>query len=78
VTASQLTLAWLLAQGDDIFPIPGTTSIERLKENLGALSVKLTAEENDVIRKATEEAEVHGSRYPEAHSKNLFADTPAL
>jgi len=78
VTASQLTLAWLLAQGDDIFPIPGTTSVERLKENLGALSVKLTAEENDVIRKAIDEAEIHGFRYPEGFAGSLFADSPAL
>lgn len=67
-TASQLTLAWLLAQGNDIIPIPGTTRVDRLEENLGALNVKLTSEEELAIRKACEDAEVHGTRYPEAMS----------
>jgi len=77
VTATQLTLAWLLAQGDDIIPIPGTTKIERLEENLGALKVKLTKEEEVKIRKVIEEAEVRGGRYPEGFTSALFADTPA-
>jgi len=76
VTATQLTLAWLMAQGDDIIPIPGTTKIERLEENLEALQVKLTKEEEAKIRKAVEEAEVRGGRYPEGFTKALFADTP--
>ncbi|PRP85493.1 hypothetical protein PROFUN_06862 [Planoprotostelium fungivorum] len=78
VTPSQLTLAWLLAQGDDIIPIPGTTSIDRLNENLGSLSVQLTEEEKRDVRELAEKAEVHGARYPEAYSSALFADTPAL
>ncbi|PRP86279.1 putative aldo-keto reductase (AKR13) [Planoprotostelium fungivorum] len=78
VTPSQLTLAWLLAQGDDIIPIPGTTSIDRLKENLGSLSVQLTEEEKNAVRKSAEEAEVHGVRYPPAFLALSFADTPAL
>jgi aryl-alcohol dehydrogenase-like predicted oxidoreductase len=77
VTATQLTLAWLLAQGDDIIPIPGTTKIERLEENLGALQVKLSNEEEAEIRQAIENAEILGGRYPEAFTKALFADTPA-
>lgn len=77
VTPAQLTLAWLLAQGDDIIPIPGTTKIERLEENLGALKVKLSADEVAEIRTAVEAAEVAGSRYPEGFAKSLFADTPA-
>lgn len=77
-TASQITLAWLMAQGDDIIPIPGTTNLARLDENLGALKIKLTKEEEHEIRKACENAEVHGSRYPEGFAKALFADTPAL
>ena len=76
-TAGQLTLAWLMAQGDDIFPIPGTKKIKYLEENLGALKIKLTAEENAEIRKAVENAEVHGERYPEAMMATLFADTAA-
>ncbi|KAF4551767.1 Aldo-keto reductase-like protein 7 [Elsinoe fawcettii] len=78
VTASQLTLAWLMAQGDDIIPIPGTTNIERLKENLGSLKIKLTEEEKTEIRKISESAEIAGGRYPEAFAKSLFADTPPL
>src|SRR5262249_18019539 len=44
VTPAQLALAWVVAQGDDIVPIPGTRRIERLEENIGALDVGLTAE----------------------------------
>jgi len=77
VTATQLTLAWLMAQGDDIIPIPGTTKAERLEENLGALQIKLSKEEEAKIRKACEDAEIHGTRYPEAFASALFADTPA-
>lgn len=78
VTASQLTLAWLMAQGPDVFPIPGTTKIERLDENLGALKIQLSKEEEQAIRKACEEAEIHGDRYPQAMAAALFADTPAM
>jgi len=78
VTASQLTLAWLLAQGNDVFPIPGTTRTDRLVENLGALEIKLTPEENQEIRQAAESAEVAGARYPEAFAAACFADTPEL
>jgi aryl-alcohol dehydrogenase-like predicted oxidoreductase len=78
VTAGQLTLAWLMAQGNDIFPIPGTTRKERLEENVGSLKVELSKEEEQTIRKAVEEAEVGGERYPEAFLKSCYADTPAL
>lgn len=77
-TSGQLTLAWLLAQGPDIIPIPGTKKIKYLEENLAALEVKLTSSENAEIRKAVESAEVHGLRYPEQMSGLLFADTPEL
>ncbi|PPJ52318.1 hypothetical protein CBER1_10646 [Cercospora berteroae] len=77
-TASQLTLAWILAQGDDFFPIPGTTNIKRVEENLGALKIKLSKEEEAEIRKACENAQPAGSRYPEGFSAALFADTPPL
>ncbi|KAJ5961471.1 hypothetical protein N7501_006412 [Penicillium viridicatum] len=78
VTPSQLTLAWLSAQGGDIFPIPGTTNVDRLKENLGSLEIELTPEEEKRMRVACMEVEVAGGRYPEGHSAALFADTPAL
>jgi len=77
-TAGQLTLAWLLAQGEDIIPIPGTKKIKYLEENLGALEIKLTPEENQEMRKMIESAEVHGTRYPEDFMFTLFADTPEL
>ncbi|KAL8807689.1 MAG: hypothetical protein Q9223_004250 [Gallowayella weberi] len=77
-TTGQLTLAWLMSQGEDIIPIPGTKKIKYLEENLGALDVKLSREEAAEIRKAVEGAEVHGIRYPEAMAGALFADTPPL
>lgn len=77
-TPGQLTLAWLLAQGDDVIPIPGTKKIKYLEENIGALDIKLTSSENAEIRKAVENAEVHGQRYPEQMMGTLFADTPEL
>ena len=73
-----MTLAWLLAQGDDIIPIPGTKKIKYLEENLGALKVKLSVEEEKEIRELVEGAEVHGTRYPEAVVGYLYADTPPL
>lgn len=78
VTPAQLTLAWLMAQGDDIFPIPGTTRIAGLKENIGALKVQLTPQEEQEIREACEKAEVKGARYPEAMQAALFGETPEL
>lgn len=61
-TEAQVALAWVLAQGDDIFVIPGTRRIERLKENLGAWKVQFTAEELAKIR-ARLPKETAGSRY---------------
>ncbi|KAI9671868.1 MAG: hypothetical protein M1831_003396 [Alyxoria varia] len=78
VTASQLTLAWLMAQGDDVFPIPGTTKKDRLVENLDSLEIRLSKDEEAEIRKACEEAEVVGDRYPGAMNSVCFMDTPPL
>lgn len=80
-TPGQLCLAWLMAQGEDVVPIPGTKKLKYLKENLGALEVKVSREEEAEIRKAVEGAEVVGERYPAAimSSKSfLFGDTPEL
>ncbi|KAF3402763.1 Aldo-keto reductase yakc [NADP] [Talaromyces pinophilus] len=77
-SAAQLTLAWLLAQGDDIFPIPGTTSVARLQENLQSLDIVVDNASNAAIRQAAEEAELPGERYPAFMLATLFADTPAL
>ncbi|KAF2130693.1 aldo/keto reductase-like protein [Dothidotthia symphoricarpi CBS 119687] len=78
VTPSQLTLAWLMAQGDYVIPIPGTTKEVRLEENLGALKIKITPEEMKLIRSTTEAAEIHGDRYPKDAMGSLFANTPPL
>lgn len=66
-SASQLALAWLLAQGDDVIPIPGTTKLANFQENLGALEVKLTKAEADELAAAVPAAEVVGTRYPALH-----------
>jgi aryl-alcohol dehydrogenase-like predicted oxidoreductase len=64
-TPAQVALAWLLAQRPWIVPIPGTTKLARLEENLGAVSVELTPEELAGIDAATSRITVHGARYPE-------------
>ncbi|KAH9938132.1 NADP-dependent oxidoreductase domain-containing protein [Fomitopsis serialis] len=79
VTAGQVALAWLLAQGPDVLPIPGTTKLHRLHENLGAASLKLTAEDIVEVRKVAQEADTtQGERYPPHLAHTLFGDTPAL
>jgi aryl-alcohol dehydrogenase-like predicted oxidoreductase len=65
-TPAQLVLAWLLAQGHDIVPIPGTKRKERLDENLGALSVRLAPDEIARISAAIPPGVAAGTRYPEA------------
>ncbi len=69
VTSAQVALAWLLAQKPWIVPIPGTTKSHRLKENLGAVSVSLSAEELQRIQDTVAKIEVQGARYPEAFAK---------
>ncbi len=64
-TPAQLALAWLLAQKPWIVPIPGTTKPQRLEENLGAVAVKLTAEDLREITGAASEITIQGARYPE-------------
>ena len=64
-TPAQIALAWLLAQKPWIVPIPGTTKLHRLRENLGALPVQLTADDLRDIDRAASQIEVHGARYPE-------------
>lgn len=63
-TTAQLSLAWLLKQGEDIIPIPGTKTIKYLEENWGALDVHLTDDEELEIRKFVENAEVAGGKAP--------------
>ena len=64
-TPAQIALAWLLAQRPWIVPIPGTTKLQRLDENLGATSVNLTAEDLQEIEGAAANIKVQGARYPE-------------
>lgn len=78
VSAGQLTLAWELAQGEDVIPIPGTTRMSNFDDNIGALKVKISDEENREIRAAIEKAEVAGGRYPEAFADGLFVTTKPL
>ncbi|KAF7799798.1 hypothetical protein EIP86_011040 [Pleurotus ostreatoroseus] len=78
-TAGQVALAWLLAQGDDVIPIPGTTKVKYLKENLGALRLQLTRAEVEEVREIAAKADAaQGPRYPPGLAGVLFADTPAL
>lgn len=65
-TPAQIALAWLLAQKPWIVPIPGTTKLGRLDENLGAAALELSADELQEINRASSEIQVHGERYPES------------
>jgi aryl-alcohol dehydrogenase-like predicted oxidoreductase len=65
MSAGQLALAWVLAQGDDVVPIPGTKRIAYLEENLGALDVELTADDLARIDAAAPSGSASGERYPD-------------
>jgi aryl-alcohol dehydrogenase-like predicted oxidoreductase len=64
-TAAQIALAWLLAQKPWIVPIPGTTKLHRLEENIGAAAVELTSDDLSEIESALSKITVQGARYPE-------------
>ena len=68
-TPAQVALAWLLAQRPWIVPIPGTTKLSRLEENLGAVDLRLTPEDLDVIAREVAGIEIQGERLPEAALK---------
>jgi aryl-alcohol dehydrogenase-like predicted oxidoreductase len=68
-TPAQIALAWLLAQKPWIVPIPGTTKLHRLDENIGSLAVELTADDLREIDSASSKITVHGARYPEKLEK---------
>jgi aryl-alcohol dehydrogenase-like predicted oxidoreductase len=65
-TPAQIAIAWLLAQKPWIVPIPGTTKLYRLEENIGAVNVELTPNELREIEVATSKIQVQGARLPEA------------
>ena len=64
-TPAQIALAWLLAQKPWIVPIPGTTKLHRLEENIGAVNIELTSDDLRDIETAASKITVHGARYPE-------------
>ncbi|HYI04065.1 MAG TPA: aldo/keto reductase, partial [Reyranella sp.] len=68
----QVALAWLLAQGPDIVPIPGTKRAERVDENLAALGVTLSADEVARLSSALPPGAAAGTRYPEGGMKGVY------
>ncbi|MDX6488556.1 MAG: hypothetical protein QOK13_1171, partial [Gaiellaceae bacterium] len=70
VTAGQLAIAWVLAQGDDVVPIPGTKRRTYLEENVAAADVKLTEEDLAALDEAFPVGAAAGDRYPDMSSVN--------
>src|SRR5499433_3741545 len=70
-TPAQIALAWVLAQKPWMVPIPGTTKLHRLEENLGAVNVELTPDDLRRINQAVSSVEVQGARYPEAAQRMI-------
>ena len=70
-TPAQIALAWVLAQKPLVVPIPGTTKLHRLDENLGSADVELTADDLKKIDKAVAEINIQGARYPESAQKMI-------
>ncbi|RUS30606.1 LOW QUALITY PROTEIN: putative oxidoreductase [Jimgerdemannia flammicorona] len=66
----QLILTWVLAQGQDFIPIPGTRRLKYLKENVSAANITLSEHELKEIRKAIDSIKIHGMQYPEAGMKS--------
>jgi len=69
MTPAQIALAWLLAKKPWIVPIPGTTRLARLEENLGAASVELTAGDVRALEEASSKIKLEGARYPKFHEQ---------
>ncbi len=70
MTPAQLALAWVLHQGEDVVPIPGTTNPDHLDENIEALNVSLSDEELDRIDEIAPMGAAAGNRYPDMSSVN--------
>jgi aryl-alcohol dehydrogenase-like predicted oxidoreductase len=70
-TPAQIALAWLLAQKPWIVPIPGTTKLDRLRENVGAVAIELTEEDLREIESAASQITVQGARYPESAQRMI-------
>ena len=69
VTPAQIALAWLLAKRPWIVPIPGTTKLARLEENLGAAAIELTPNDVRALEDASSKIKLEGERYPAFHAK---------
>ena len=78
VTTAQIALAWVHAQGSDIFPIPGTTKLANLDDNIAAAAVQLTPQELAAIEAAVPPADVIGTRYNAHGMAMCFEAMPAL
>lgn len=74
-SVGQLTLAWILAQGNDFIPIPSTTKLDHLEENLTAAQIMLSDEELREIRHICKQAEIVGESYPASFAGFMFADS---
>ncbi|KAK4732941.1 hypothetical protein R3W88_025929 [Solanum pinnatisectum] len=77
-TPSQLALAWVHHQGNDVCPIPGTTKIENFNQNIGALSIKLTSEDMAELESIASANAVQGDRYGSAAATYKDSETPPL
>jgi aryl-alcohol dehydrogenase-like predicted oxidoreductase len=77
-TPAQIALAWLLAQRPFIAPIPGTTKLKRLEENIGAADIELTVADLHKIRDAASQIQVEGERYAPAHMAMVGRDAPPV
>ncbi|KAK2967198.1 hypothetical protein RJ640_022454 [Escallonia rubra] len=77
-TPSQLALAWVHHQGRDVCPIPGTTKIENLNQNIGALSITLTPEDMSELEAIASGDAVKGERYGDTSTTWKYSDTPPL
>jgi aryl-alcohol dehydrogenase-like predicted oxidoreductase len=71
ITASQLALAWVLAQGDDIVPIPGTKRVRYLEQNAGSVDVELAPNDLQRLEDAFPKGSTAGDRYPDMSRVNL-------
>lgn len=74
----QLALAWLLKQGEDIIPIPGTKQIRYLDDNMGAIGVSLSDEEEKEMREIVAKTPISGGPVPDAFAGFIFRDTKEL
>jgi aryl-alcohol dehydrogenase-like predicted oxidoreductase len=71
-TTAQIALAWLLAQKPWIVPIPGTTKLARVEENIGAAAIELTPDDLRGIDSAASKITVQGARYPEELERQTY------